>query len=120
MYYHVIERRLKHRLLPHIYNMVPDGSIIYSDELASYKTLSKNGRYTHKTVCHSENEYVREEEEDGFCYYIHINTIEAHNRCLKAMFKNISTRTKKRMKEECAVYIWKRTTDELFFPFITL
>ena len=114
----MIERRLKHRLIPHIVNMVPEGSIIYSDELASYKCLDEDYNYIHKTVNHSDNEFVREESSNGFDFYVHINTAEAHNRYLKAKFKNIQHRSKKRIREECDVYNWKRSTSEFFFPFL--
>ena len=115
----MIERRLQHRLIPHILNMVPEGSIIYSDELVSYKVLGEQHNYIHKTVCHSDNEFVREETEGQFDFYVHINTAECHNRYLKSKFKNIQHRSKKRIKKECDIYNWKRSTSEFFFPFLT-
>ena len=97
--------------------MVPEGSIIYSDELNSYKCLGKRNNYTHLTVNHSKYEFQREETIDEFEFNVHINTIEAFNRRLKGRFKNIQLRRKERIKAECAVFNWKRMSDELYEPF---
>ena len=120
VFYHVVERRFKWRLIPHIWQLVPDGSVIYSDELASYKCLTRFG-YTHKTVNHSKGEYCREEDDDDDNeFYVHINTTEAHNRVLKGRFKNVSLRTKERIKQEVEVYNWRRQVlhkRNIFEPF---
>lgn len=51
----------------------PD-TLIYSDEYNIYNRLTEWG-YNHKTVCHSNGEYARDEDEDGFCE-VHVNTQE--------------------------------------------
>lgn len=50
------------------------GSQIYTDEYGIYNALSSWG-YRHKTVCHGEGEYARDEDGDGF-YEVHVNTME--------------------------------------------
>lgn len=49
-------------------------SQIYTDEYGIYKALSSWG-YRHKTVCHGDGEYARDEDGDGF-YEVHVNTME--------------------------------------------
>ena len=105
------------RLIPRIREMIPEGSIVYSDELAAYSCLSTKYNYDHHTVNHSDGEFVREEEHGEVAYYIHINTAEAYNRCLKAKFKNISTRNMARIKEECHVFNWRHSCDDVWTPF---
>ena len=117
MFYHAIVRRLKIRLIPTIREMVPQGAIIYSDELASYRCLSHKYGYDHHTVNHSDGEFVREEVDGEMMYYVHINTAEAYNRCLKAKFKKISTRNVERIKEEYHVFNWRHSTDFVWAPF---
>ena len=50
------------------------GSQIYTDEYSIYNGLSSWG-YRHKTVCHGDGEYARDEDGDGFCE-VHVNTME--------------------------------------------
>lgn len=59
---------------PIIAKFVQTGSTIYTDEYDIYAHLAEKG-YTHKKVCHSEGEYARDEDGDGF-YEVHVNTIE--------------------------------------------
>ena len=70
---------------------------------------------------HSAGEYCREEEDDdGNAFYVHINTVEAHNRVLKGRLKNVMLRTTDRIKEEVEVYNWKRLVSqksEIWDPF---
>jgi transposase len=55
-------------LKKNIHERVLPGSIIYTDELPSYNTISEGRRYTHKRINHSEKVYVVGD--------IHTNTIE--------------------------------------------
>ncbi len=50
------------------------GSQIYPDEYNIYHRLSAWG-YPHKTVNHSQGEYVRDDDGDGFCE-VHVNSME--------------------------------------------
>jgi transposase-like protein len=59
---------------PLIASIVTLGSQIYTDEYGIYKALSSWG-YRHKTVCHGNGEYARDEDGDG-CYEVHVNTME--------------------------------------------
>ena len=59
---------------PVITETIIEGSLIYSDEYNIYGRLTKWG-YEHKTVNHSQGEYARDEDGDGF-HEVHTNTIE--------------------------------------------
>jgi transposase-like protein len=59
---------------PLIKEFVASGSRVYSDEFSSYDRLEQWG-YEHKRVNHSQGEYARDEDGDGFCE-VHVNTIE--------------------------------------------
>jgi transposase len=59
---------------PLIAGTVALGSQIYTDEYGIYNALSSWG-YRHKTVCHGNAEYARDEDGDGF-YEVHVNTME--------------------------------------------
>lgn len=59
---------------PLIEGTVARGSQIYTDEYGIYKALSSWG-YRHKTVCHGDGEYARDEDDDGF-HEVHVNTLE--------------------------------------------
>jgi transposase len=59
---------------PVIEATVAKGSLIYTDEYNVYTRLSAWG-YPHKTVCHGQGEYARDEDGDGLCE-VHVNTME--------------------------------------------
>ncbi len=50
------------------------GTLIYTDEYQIYDRLVEWG-YQHKTVCHGQGEYARDEDGDGF-HEVHVNTME--------------------------------------------
>ena len=50
------------------------GTQVYTDEYAIYNPLIDWG-FLHKTVCHGQGEYARDEDGDGFCE-VHVNTME--------------------------------------------
>jgi hypothetical protein len=50
---------------PIITTMVAKGALILTDEYDIYARLPEWG-YRHKTVCHSQGEYARDEDGDGF------------------------------------------------------
>ena len=47
-----------------IATIAPD-TLIYTDEYAIYSKLKEWG-YEHKSVCHGNGEYARDEDDDGF------------------------------------------------------
>ena len=53
---------------------VEKGSMVYTDEYDIYNRLTQ-WKYQHKTVCHSNGEYARDEDGDGF-HEVHVNTME--------------------------------------------
>ena len=59
---------------PIIAAMVAKGALVHTDEYSVYARLPVWG-YQHKTVCHGQGEYARDEDGDGFCE-VHVNTIE--------------------------------------------
>lgn len=59
---------------PIIEAVVAPGSLIYTDEYSIYDRLEEWG-YDHKTVCHGNGEYARDEDGDGF-HEVHVNTME--------------------------------------------
>ena len=59
---------------PIIEKTVAKGSSVYTDEYRIYAKLPGLG-YGHKTVCHGQGEYARDEDGDGFCE-VHVNTLE--------------------------------------------
>ena len=63
-------------LAPPILGAIPEGSLIYSDELKSYNELDRH-TYEHYTVNHSRGEYQRTEHAaSGGVVSVHINTLE--------------------------------------------
>lgn len=59
---------------PILMNTVKPGSRLYTDEYDIYRRLTDWG-YEHKTVNHSQGEYARDEDGDGF-HEVHVNTLE--------------------------------------------
>ena len=59
---------------PIIQKVVTVGSNVFTDEYNIYNRLTEWG-YAHQTVNHSQGEYARDEDGDGF-HEVHTNTIE--------------------------------------------
>jgi transposase-like protein len=59
---------------PLIRAAITEGSVVYTDEYDIYSRLEEWG-YEHRTVCHAEGEYARDDDGDGFCE-VHVNTLE--------------------------------------------
>lgn len=59
---------------PIITATVSERALIVTDEYDIYARLPEWG-YQHKTVCHSQGEYARDEDGDGFPE-VHVNTLE--------------------------------------------
>ena len=61
-------------IAPVIQDTIVPGTVIYTDEYRIYARLVAWG-YQHKTVCHAQGEYARDEDGDGFPE-VHVNTME--------------------------------------------
>lgn len=59
---------------PLIEQRIARGATVYTDEYDIYNRLEEWG-YPHQSICHSQGEYARDEDGDGFCE-IHVNTME--------------------------------------------
>ncbi len=61
-------------IAPLIKSTIVAGTMVYTDEYNIYHRLSQWG-FQHKTVNHSQGEYARDEDGDGF-HEVHVNTME--------------------------------------------
>ena len=61
-------------IAPLIKTTVLPGTLVFTDEYNIYDRLPQWG-YEHKTVNHSQGEYARDEDGDGF-HEVHVNTME--------------------------------------------
>jgi transposase len=59
---------------PIITTAIAEGALVHTDEYDIYARLPEWG-YQHKTVCHAQGEYARDEDGDGF-HEVHVNTME--------------------------------------------
>src|SRR5215510_9871337 len=59
---------------PLIEATIAPGTCIYTDAYDIYSRLEPWG-YEHESVCHSDGEYARDDDGDGF-HEVHVNTIE--------------------------------------------
>ncbi len=58
---------------PLIQATIAAGTLIYTDEYQIYDRLVEWG-YQHKTVCHGQGEYARDEDGDGF-HEVHVTCV---------------------------------------------
>ncbi len=61
-------------IAPIIQDTIVPGTLIYTDKYRIYARLGAWG-YQHKSVCHAQGEYARDEDGDGF-HEVHVNTME--------------------------------------------
>jgi len=71
---HMLANVQQKTIKPIITATIATGTLIHTDEYDIYARLEEWG-YDHKTVCHSQGEYARDEDGDGFCE-VHVNTME--------------------------------------------
>jgi transposase len=64
-----VQSRTKLHIVPHIVDLVKEGSRLHTDETSAYKLLTEKYGFDHETVDHSIKEYVRGD--------VHTNTIES-------------------------------------------
>ena len=70
----MLENVKQNTIAPLIQSTIAPGTLVYTDEYNIYNRLPSWG-YEHKTVCHSQGEYARDEDGDGF-HEVHVNTME--------------------------------------------
>jgi len=70
----MLENVQQKTIRPLIQTIIAPGTLVYTDEYDIYARRPEWG-YGHKTVCHSQGEYARDEDGDGF-YEVHVNTME--------------------------------------------
>lgn len=70
----MLENVQQKTIKPLITHTIQAGSLIYTDEYNIYYRLPEWG-FAHKTVNHSQGEYARDEDGDGF-HEVHVNTLE--------------------------------------------
>ena len=71
---------------PLIKQTIQPGSLIYTDEYNLYTRLTEWG-YFHKTVNHSQEEFARDEDGDGF-HEVHVNTMEGFWSLLRSWLRS--------------------------------
>lgn len=70
----MLENVQQRTIEPIIKNFVATASITYTDEYDIYNQLGQWG-YDRRSVCHSQGEYARDDDGDGF-HEVHVNTME--------------------------------------------
>jgi transposase-like protein len=74
----VVMRMLAHvqqqTIPPIVEAVIAPGTTVYTDEYDISSRLPDGG-YEHQTVCHSQGEYARDEDGDGF-HEVHVHTME--------------------------------------------
>lgn len=102
-----------------VWQHIPIGSFVYTDEHASYQRLhGDNSHYMHFTVNHSRNEYARMETlSDGTQINVHINTMEGIFCSLRHRLSYKSRRTLDRVDLILSEYVYRRSGRNLFEPF---
>ena len=104
-------------LLPVIQQFCEDGSHLMTDELNSYNVLSANG-YEHDIVCHSADEFVKEDNCDIFT-----NNIEGFwshfRRMITGCYHNIDVKHLQSYIDE-SVYRWNTRKDSESSRFETM
>ena len=66
----MLENVKQKTIAPLIQSTIAPGTLVYTDEYNIYNRLPSWG-YEHKTVCHSQGEYARDEDGDGF-HEVHV------------------------------------------------
>jgi len=67
----VVKDTTSKTLVGQVHQFTHAEAIVNTDEYQSYNRLQR----MHDTVCHSNNEYARDDDGDGFCE-VHCNTVE--------------------------------------------
>ena len=70
----MLENVQQKTIRPLIKETIAPGTVVNTDEYVIYAALPQWG-YVRKSVCHSQGEYARDEDGDGF-HEVHVNTME--------------------------------------------
>ena len=70
----VLENVKQVTISPFVRATIAPGTTVYTDEYDIYSRLEEWG-FTHHTVNHSQREYARDDDGDGF-HEVHVNTME--------------------------------------------
>ncbi len=71
---------------PIIQSIIKLGTVVYTDYYDIYARLEPWGS-SHKSVCHSDGEYARDADGDGFCE-VHVNTMEGFWSLLRSWLRS--------------------------------
>jgi transposase-like protein len=97
-------------LAPAIEHSVTKGSVVYSDDYGSYRTLKKRG-YEHQTTNHSKFQFV-----DGDNYTQNIENVWSHlKRGIKGVYRHVSPRHLQRYANEFAFRYSHRNDEQPMF-----
>jgi hypothetical protein len=119
----LVLQRIIDRTMPIMTNLVlltiPNNSIVYTDEHASYRRFDRAASpYVHCTVNHSRGEYARQDVlADGTPINVHINTLEGFFRHLRSRLAYRARRTLDRVDLGLSEYMYRHSTRSLFDPF---
>lgn len=111
-----LQSRSHQSLIPPILQHVPHGSVIYTDDWPSYRSLITHENI-HFSVNHSIGEYAREETLGDEILSVHINGMEGLNREVRQKFANKSNRNLERVDLTLAEIIYRHSGRPLFWPF---
>jgi hypothetical protein len=114
--FYVIPNRSSGILCGNILRDVPPGSLLFTDEWASYRQLGQHG-YRHHTVNHSAREYSRRQRIGSRTFSVHINTCEGHHRVLRQMLGNKQVRTLQRLASFLREYEYRHSGRSMWDPF---
>jgi hypothetical protein len=89
---------------------VKKGTPVYSDEFSSYFTLKALG-YPHATVNHSEEEYVRYEEDGSMA---HTNTVEGFWSLFKVALRSRRGTRRANLELFARVRTWRSLGESIF------
>lgn len=114
--YRVADRTTQ-SLVPPILAAVPEGSLIYSDELKSYNELDKH-TFEHYTVNHSRGEYQRTEHiGGGEVISVHINTLEGVWTTVRSRLRFRARRDLTRLDLILDELVYRHSNTSFMFPF---
>jgi transposase-like protein len=101
-------------LQPNVELNTSSSTLLNTDESSAYDHIAETGR-GHATVCHSQHEYARDEDGDGFCE-VHCNTMEGIWTGLRNFLRPFRGVHKKYLAAYVAMFEWahnlKRVTTD--------
>src|SRR3569623_1700670 len=114
---HRLADRTIETMIPPLRRLIPNGSIIFTDEHKSYNRLD-NYSYGHFSVNHSAGEYQRFEDIcPGWRLNVHINTMEGINSLIRRRLSSRARRDINRLDLILAEIAYRLSDRSLFAPF---